>query len=97
MSTTDQIRRLWADACQKELVEYPKKGTLEYDRVKLVFKSMLESERFYQLSDHLKRWTVSCHRLALNPMYVFRGTPDHTTVMGVYRNLTPSDYNISPY
>jgi hypothetical protein len=35
------IKKVWKEACVKANVQYPKKGTHEYDNVKEIFKQMI--------------------------------------------------------
>lgn len=37
----ESIKKVWAEACAKANVQYPKKGTAEYDNVKAIFKQMI--------------------------------------------------------
>jgi hypothetical protein len=37
----DYTKKVWIKACAKANVEYPKKGTAEYENVKAIFKEMI--------------------------------------------------------
>lgn len=37
----NRVKQVWVEACAKANVQYPKKGTADYDNVKAIFKQMI--------------------------------------------------------
>ncbi len=95
--TKDEMSKFWSDACLQHGFEYPKKGSVEHETVLATFKDILRIEKFYRMPDGLKKWTVACHRLRLDPRIVKKGQPEHTRVLEIFKKLTPQESKICPY
>lgn len=91
----EDIRALWKDACTMTQIEYPKKGTDQYNVVRERYDWLKLQADFAKASEKGRKWLVACHRLGLK--YAKKGSEDYQRVLEVFKTIKDSDITKPPY